>query len=61
MKEFKLKIQSDLTKKILYQFTIIVNADKGLNRKKLKQKLYGGDNTKQTNALFSFWSLEKLK
>ena len=38
MKELKLKIQSDLTKKILYQFTIIVNADKDLNRKKLKTK-----------------------
>ena len=38
MKELKLKIQSELTKKILYQFTIIVNADKELNRKKLKTK-----------------------
>ena len=36
--------------KIPYQFTIIVNADKDLNRKKLKEKLYGGDNTKQANA-----------
>ena len=38
MKELKLKIQSDLTKKILYQFAVIVNADKDLNRKKLKAK-----------------------
>ena len=25
-----------------------------------KQKLYGGDNTKQPNALFLLWSLESL-
>ena len=38
MKELKLKIQSNLTKKILYQFTITVSANKDLNRKKLKAK-----------------------
>ena len=37
MKELKLKTQSDLTKSTI-QFTIIVNADKDLNRKKLKAK-----------------------
>ena len=38
MKELKLKIQSNLTKKILNQFKIIVNADKDLSRKKLTAK-----------------------
>ena len=33
MKTLNLKIQTDFDKKILHEFTIIVNADKDLNHK----------------------------
>ena len=47
---------------ILTKNTILANADKDLTQTfKSKSYILCVNNTKQANALFSFWSLEKLK